>query len=75
MIQREVEPGEHLIPVLSDGLQQQEDDEEADRAESENVYETIPPYSIPVNFPDVKVSELWLNEECKLNFQDILGPR
>ena len=58
VIQREVEPGEHLIPVLSDGLQQQEDDEEADRAESENVYETIPPYSIPVNFPDVKVSEL-----------------
>jgi hypothetical protein len=55
VIQREVEPGEHLIPVLSDGLQQQEDEEEP---ESENVYETIPPYSIPVNFPDVKVSEL-----------------
>ena len=55
VIQREIEPGEHLIPVLSDGLQQQEDEE---GAESENVYETIPPYSIPVNFPDVKVSEL-----------------
>jgi len=56
VIQREVEPGEHLIPVLSDGLQQQEDEDE--EPESENVYETIPPYSIPVNFPDVKVSEL-----------------
>ena len=55
MIQREVEHGDHLIPVLSNGLQQQQDDEEA---ESENVYETIPPYNIPVNFPDVKVSEL-----------------
>ena len=55
VIQREVEHGDHLIPVLSNGLQQQQDDEEA---ESENVYETIPPYNIPVNFPDVKVSEL-----------------
>ena len=25
---------------------------------SEPVYETIPPYSIPANFPDVKVSVL-----------------
>ena len=56
VIQREVEPGEHLIPVLSEGIQQEQDEEE--KQETENVYETIPPYNIPANFPDVKVSEL-----------------
>ena len=70
MIQREVEHGDHLIPVLSNGLQQQQDDEEA---ESENVYETIPPYNIPVNFPDVKVSELWGNRVREPKLQDILS--
>ena len=56
VIQREVEPGEHLIPVLSEGIQQEQDEEE--KQGPENVYETIPPYNIPANFPDVKVSEL-----------------
>ena len=56
VIQREVEPGEHLIPVLSEGIHQEQDEEE--KQETENVYETIPPYNIPANFPDVKVSEL-----------------
>ena len=38
------------------GVQEQDEEE---KQETENVYETIPPYNIPANFPDVKVSELW----------------
>ena len=57
VIQADTPDSESMIPLKPGGLQEEEKYTDSGNY-SEPVYETIPPYSIPANFPDVKVSVL-----------------
>ena len=57
VIQADTPDSDSMIPLKPGGLQEEERYTDSGNY-SEPVYETIPPYSIPANFPDVKVSVL-----------------
>ena len=51
MIQTEVPGREGLLALRGLQEEEEEEQEEGEGEQQENVYETIPPYSIPANFP------------------------